>query len=180
MKLFKICSSVLQVHRANEDSEGYDDLKSIGGRTKADYRSKLEALDIKRVEEVGEVEVSSKSAQVSQVVGKTEYKRTLSGGLKSPRADVPKKAILQRINSKKIVNSYQLGHQLSLKWTTGAGPRIGCVADYPVELRLQALELVNLSPRTPPTPSYSKRMAGFPTPTTPTTDTFNADDSSNF
>lgn len=67
---------------------------------------------------------------------------------------MPKTAILQRINSKKAANSYQLGNQLSLKWTTGAGPRIGCVADYPVELRVQALEFVNLSPRTtaPPSP----------------------------
>lgn len=143
--------------------------------------NKLEALNIKTIEEVRGDDISSKSAQISQAGGKTEYKRTLSGGLKSPRADVPKKAILQRINSKKIVNSYQLGHQLSLKWTTGAGPRIGCVADYPVELRVQALELVNLSPRTPPTPPDWKRMAAFPTPTTPTTnDSSNADDSSNF
>lgn len=166
--------SHVKVHRANEDSEGYDDIKAVGGRNKADFLGKLEALDIKTVE------ASSIAAQVSQAGIKTEYKRTLSGGLKSPRADVPKKAILQRINSKKTANSYQLGHQLSLKWTTGAGPRIGCVADYPVELRVQAMELVNLSPRTPPTPSYSKRMAGFPTPTTPTTSTFNGDDSSNF
>jgi len=66
------------------------------------------------------------------------YSRTLSGGLQSPRAVVPKTAILQRINSKKASKSYQLGHQLSLKWSTGAGPRIGCVADYPIELRTQA------------------------------------------
>ncbi|RZC21478.1 IQ domain-containing protein IQM3 [Glycine soja] len=59
-------------------------------------------------------------------------------GLQSPRAVVPKTAILQRINSKKASKSYQLGHQLSLKWSTGAGPRIGCVADYPIELRTQA------------------------------------------
>ncbi|KAG6499691.1 hypothetical protein ZIOFF_039482 [Zingiber officinale] len=64
-----------------------------------------------------------------------EYKRTLSGGLRSPRPDVPKKAILERINSKQKASSYQLGHQLSLKWCSGAGPRIGCVADYPVELK---------------------------------------------
>ncbi|XP_074558337.1 IQ domain-containing protein IQM3-like [Curcuma longa] len=76
-----------------------------------------------------------------------EYKRTLSGGLQSPRLDVPKKAILERINSKQKANSYQLGHQLSLKWCSGAGPRIGCMADYPVEVRVQALEFVNLSPR---------------------------------
>lgn len=85
------------------------------------------------------------------------YNRTLSGGLsgglQSPRAaEVPKNSILQRINSKKGTKSYQLGHRLSRKWSTGSGPRIGCVADYPVELRLQALEMLNLSPKLPPSP----------------------------
>jgi hypothetical protein len=63
------------------------------------------------------------------------------------QAPVPREKILQRINSKKEMKSYQLGKQLSFKWTTGAGPRIGCVRDYPSELQLQALEQVNLSPR---------------------------------
>ncbi|XP_050384676.1 IQ domain-containing protein IQM1-like [Argentina anserina] len=36
---------------------------------------------------------------------------------------------------------------LPCKWTTGAGPRIGCVRDYPARLQFQALEKVNLSPR---------------------------------
>ncbi|KAK8340288.1 hypothetical protein V6Z11_A08G093600 [Gossypium hirsutum] len=61
--------------------------------------------------------------------------------------DVPKESILQRINSKKGMKSYQLGKQLSCKWTTGAGPRIGCVRDYPSGLQFRALEQVNLSPR---------------------------------
>lgn len=87
------------------------------------------------------------------------YRRTLSGGLQSPRAEVPKKEVLQRINSKKAAMSYQLGHQLSIKWSTGAGPRIGCVSDYPMELRVQALELVNLSPRFPPTPMSCRTPA---------------------
>ncbi|XP_020533371.1 IQ domain-containing protein IQM2 [Jatropha curcas] len=60
---------------------------------------------------------------------------------------IPEEAILQRINSKKETKSFQLGKQLSCKWTTGAGPRIGCVRDYPSELQFRALEQVNLSPR---------------------------------
>ncbi|GKV28878.1 hypothetical protein SLEP1_g37867 [Rubroshorea leprosula] len=60
---------------------------------------------------------------------------------------IDQESILQRINSKKEANSYQLGKQLSCKWTTGAGPRIGCVRDYPSELQSQALEQVNLSPK---------------------------------
>ncbi|CAH8381632.1 unnamed protein product [Eruca vesicaria subsp. sativa] len=33
------------------------------------------------------------------------------------------------------------------KWSTGNGPRIGCVRDYPMDLQIRALEQVNLSPR---------------------------------
>ncbi|KAJ0981577.1 hypothetical protein J5N97_009832 [Dioscorea zingiberensis] len=60
---------------------------------------------------------------------------------------VPHDWILRRINSKRGMKSYQLGKQLSFKWTTGAGPRIGCVRDYPSELQVLALEQVSLSPR---------------------------------
>ncbi|KAK3220477.1 hypothetical protein Dsin_014447 [Dipteronia sinensis] len=37
---------------------------------------------------------------------------------------------------------------MPFKWSTGAGPRIRCVGDYPPELKFHALEQVNLSPRT--------------------------------
>ncbi|KAI4381043.1 hypothetical protein MLD38_007160 [Melastoma candidum] len=37
----------------------------------------------------------------------------------------------------------------SLKWSTGAGPRIRCVREYPTGLQSQALEQVKLSPRVP-------------------------------
>jgi hypothetical protein len=93
------------------------------------------------------------------------YQRTLSGGLQSPRAtEVPHKAILERMKSKSGSKSYQLGHRLSLKWSTGAGPRIGCVKDYPMELRMQALEMVDLSPRAS-TPSASRRLLPCLSPT---------------
>ncbi|XP_057849411.1 IQ domain-containing protein IQM5 [Cryptomeria japonica] len=76
------------------------------------------------------------------------YKRSLSDkNLVDTRTEVPQKSLLQRLHSKKSLQSYQLGKQLSLKWSTGAGPRIGCVADYPSELRVMALEKVHLSPR---------------------------------
>ncbi|KAK6145068.1 hypothetical protein DH2020_021888 [Rehmannia glutinosa] len=55
--------------------------------------------------------------------------------------------ILRRINSHKDMKSFQLGKQLSCKWSTGAGPRIGCLRDYPSGLQSHALEQVNLSPR---------------------------------
>ncbi|KAL9674736.1 hypothetical protein QQ045_002935 [Rhodiola kirilowii] len=61
--------------------------------------------------------------------------------------NVLQEKILQRINSHKGTKSYQLGRQLSCKWSSGAGPRIGCVRDYPSELQTHALEKVSLSPR---------------------------------
>ncbi|KAK9153345.1 hypothetical protein Sjap_000825 [Stephania japonica] len=60
---------------------------------------------------------------------------------------VPRESIFRRISSKKGLKSYQLGKQLSCTWTTGAGPRISCVRDYPSALQFRALEEVNLSPR---------------------------------
>ncbi|KAL3631622.1 IQ domain-containing protein iqm6 [Castilleja foliolosa] len=59
---------------------------------------------------------------------------------------IPKEKIIKRINSHKGMKSYQLANQLSCRWTTGAGPRIGCVRDYPSELQLRVLEEVSLSP----------------------------------
>ncbi|WVZ87491.1 hypothetical protein U9M48_034122 [Paspalum notatum var. saurae] len=38
------------------------------------------------------------------------------------------------MKSKSESNSYELGHRLSLKWSTGAGPRIGCFKDYLLEM----------------------------------------------
>ncbi|XP_041001906.1 IQ domain-containing protein IQM1-like [Juglans microcarpa x Juglans regia] len=46
--------------------------------------------------------------------------------------------------------AFKLAKRLSFKWTSGTGPRIGCVREYPPQLQLQALEHVNLSPRTTP------------------------------
>ncbi|KAL0426878.1 UNVERIFIED_CONTAM: IQ domain-containing protein IQM1 [Sesamum latifolium] len=42
---------------------------------------------------------------------------------------------------------YSLAKRPSSKWSTGAGPRIGCVREYPTELQFRALEHLNLSPK---------------------------------
>lgn len=60
---------------------------------------------------------------------------------------IPKEKILRRIVSHKEMQSYQLAKQLSSRWTTGAGPRIGCMRDYPQELQNKVLEQAHLSPR---------------------------------
>lgn len=156
------CISSFQIRKANEDYDSFEGSKS--GReeiaTEPPTESKSSQLDPSI-----EKEATSEPTETPQSETKSNYSRTLSGGLQSPRAVVPKKAILERINSKKAASSYQLGHQLLRKWSTGAGPRIGCVADYPIELRLQALEFVNLSPRTPPTPSRYRQMDELVLPT---------------
>ncbi|GFZ02486.1 IQ calmodulin-binding motif family protein [Actinidia rufa] len=153
----------VEILKANDVYEGSEYSKSnreeITIQLSTDYESVQ--LDIPKEDETN---VASEPIKAPKTETKPNYMRTLSGGLQSPRTEVPKTAILQRINSKKAASSYQLGHQLSHKWSTGAGPRIGCVADYPIELRLQALEIVNLSPRTPPTPSSYWRMAGLASP----------------
>ncbi|VVA24030.1 PREDICTED: IQ [Prunus dulcis] len=57
---------------------------------------------------------------------------------------------------------FELARPLSCKWSTGAGPRIGCVRDYPAQLQSQALGQVNLSPRV--TPEISVSNAPIPSP----------------
>ncbi|KAG2315652.1 hypothetical protein Bca52824_018774 [Brassica carinata] len=93
-------------------------------------------------EEVFELEQESMPSEQSSPKGGGEEENKESEVIK-----IPEESILKRINSKKETKSFQLGKQLSCKWTTGAGPRIGCVRDYPSELQFQALEQVNLSPR---------------------------------
>ncbi|XP_016493592.1 IQ domain-containing protein IQM6-like [Nicotiana tabacum] len=72
------------------------------------------------------------------------------------KESVPEEKIIKRINSHIGKKSYQLAHQFSCRWTTGAGPRIGCMRDYPSELQFRVMEEVHLSPRTAfSTPSKS-------------------------
>ncbi|XP_008793286.2 IQ domain-containing protein IQM1-like [Phoenix dactylifera] len=58
----------------------------------------------------------------------------------------------------------ELSKCLSCKWTTGAGPRIGCVREYPTDLQFKALEQVNLSPRIIPSPVGNKGPIPSPRP----------------
>ncbi|KAA8539159.1 hypothetical protein F0562_025851 [Nyssa sinensis] len=152
----------VQVISHAEDYQSYDISKSALRRSNRHLiNSELPMLQVPS--EI-EQKQSPEPAKCAQTERRGSYKRTLSRNLQSPSKRVPKREILQRINSKKEASSYQLGHQLSLKWSTGAGPRIGCVADYPLKLREQALELVNLSPKDPPTaPQFSAGLTKFTT-----------------
>ncbi|TVU37675.1 hypothetical protein EJB05_11003, partial [Eragrostis curvula] len=92
-------------------------------------------------------------------VTSSEDRQEENDGDDDDQAAVPREKILERISSKKEAKSYQLGKQVSFKWTTGAGPRIVCVRDYPSELQLRALERVHLSPRSGGGRSASSRFA---------------------
>ncbi|XWS70233.1 hypothetical protein CRYUN_Cryun03dG0031100 [Craigia yunnanensis] len=58
--------------------------------------------------------------------------------------------------------AFTMAKRLSCKWTSGVGPRIACVRDYPTELQSQALEQVNLSPRV--TPGRFSKSGPIPSP----------------
>ncbi|KAG9156431.1 hypothetical protein Leryth_025775 [Lithospermum erythrorhizon] len=149
----------VKLKKANEDYENYDDGMSKFGGSASNSDIHISDEESLTKKDKRQVPIDKSSLQISLPNGGFEdlfttesqavihYKRTLSGALQSPKPEVSKTAILKRINSKKAAKSYQLGNQLSAKWSTGVGPRIGCVADYPIELRLQAFELTNLSPR---------------------------------
>ncbi|KAK2395644.1 IQ domain-containing protein IQM1 [Trifolium repens] len=59
---------------------------------------------------------------------------------------------------------FDISKRLSCKWSTGAGPRIGCVRDYPEHLQSRALEQVNLSPRPASARPYSYGPIPSPRP----------------
>lgn len=151
-----------QLCKANEDYDIYEDnkLSEISATFEVPSTAELPVTEIS----VEASHIASSVEEDPQPESVCTYKRTLSGDLQSPRAVLPNTAILQRINSKKAVKSYQLGRRLSLKWSTGVGPRIGCVADYPVELRTQALEMLNLSPKFSSTPSSYMQLGGLVSP----------------
>lgn len=154
----------VEIKKPKDDDESYEERQSSGIRCVSELSTISEPSQVDLPKQA-EKDTSAELVISPQAEKTSSYKRTLSGGLESPRADVPKTAILQRINSKKSSKSYQLGHQLSLSWSTGAGPRIGCIADYPVELRQQALEMTNLSPRPRSASSTPRPIGALVSPT---------------
>ncbi|CAN6680825.1 unnamed protein product [Malus baccata var. baccata] len=111
----------------------------------------------------------------------TEAESTKEGSFKSTESDGANKTDSHGLASKAPITTVQeqtkkadsatanakppvfdASKRLSCKWTTGTGPRIGCVRDYPTELQFRALEQVNLSPRVGPGPSV--RCGPIPSP----------------
>lgn len=57
---------------------------------------------------------------------------------------------------------FDISKRLSCKWSSGVGPRIGCVRDYPSDLQTQALEQLNLTPTAKP--GGSRSLCPIPSP----------------
>ncbi|GFS43018.1 IQ calmodulin-binding motif family protein [Actinidia rufa] len=145
-KPFSIPHGKWQVISHAEDHKSYDISKSAQEGSHFQHSTEVEPLMLQASCETEQKE-TPEPFKPAQPERRGSYKRSFSSNIHSPKATVPKREILQRIESKKEASSYQLGHQLSFKWSTGAGPRIGCLADYPQKLRMHALEIVDLSPR---------------------------------
>ncbi|XP_075512857.1 IQ domain-containing protein IQM1-like isoform X1 [Primulina tabacum] len=81
--------------------------------------------------------------------------------------DIPMREQEITLVDQKDNQPYNLARRMSCKWSTGAGPRIGCVREYPAELQFRALEKVNLSPRVaygPPIKDYGPIPSPRPSP----------------
>ncbi|XP_039064078.1 IQ domain-containing protein IQM2-like [Hibiscus syriacus] len=141
---FHRTSNHLQCNSSSEDSLEAEEI-----RVKESTRDLVHAME----EEIGAAtEVPARTESFEDAIASDNDSNPTVRGEKIDECDrnietIAEESILQRINSKKGMKSYQLGKQLSCKWTTGAGPRIGCVRDFPSELQFRALEQVNLSPR---------------------------------
>ncbi|XP_004249826.1 IQ domain-containing protein IQM3-like [Solanum lycopersicum] len=132
----------VEIRKSNEDYESYGDRKSIGSGYTSDFSALSDSPSLADFPKEEKPDVPLKSAQ-NLVAQTSSHNRSLSGSLQIPIAEMSRTPILRRIHSEKSPKSYQL----PLVWSTGAGPRIGCFADFPAEIRWQALELTNLSPR---------------------------------
>ncbi|CAH8348971.1 unnamed protein product [Eruca vesicaria subsp. sativa] len=127
-----------------ETPKKMDSLSIFGEETQSKVTEDYDSGDEEEEEEeIFELEQEPMPSEQTSPKGREEEETKESEEV----VNIPEESILKRINSKKESKSFQLGKQLSCKWTTGAGPRIGCVRDYPSELQFQALEQVNLSPR---------------------------------
>lgn len=76
-------------------------------------------------------------------------------------------SVHEEVKAKKVETApvaFDFSKRLSCKWSTGAGPRIGCVRDYPEHLQSRALEQVNLSPRPASARPYSYGPIPSPRP----------------
>ncbi|XP_048332254.2 IQ domain-containing protein IQM1 [Ziziphus jujuba] len=70
-----------------------------------------------------------------------------NGPINDNQSSIPAVDQQDMVENRSEAPVFDLAKRLSCKWTSGVGPRIGCVRDYPTELQFRALEQVNLSPK---------------------------------
>ncbi|WOL09080.1 IQ domain-containing protein IQM1-like isoform X1 [Canna indica] len=84
-----------------------------------------------------------------------------TGDLSDAESEEVQNSRVEFHEDKNSVRSVNHNHR---KWTTGAGPRIGCVRNYPTDLQFKALEQVNLSPRSISSPAENNGPIPSPRP----------------
>lgn len=139
-----------KIHSTNKSAPHFSK-QSRGARPK---------IAVQIPEKEGIFELFKKTAQQMQpVVTPAEGYKTPYAYLSDTDFSASKEEENKIIHSHISMKSYHLAHQLSTcRWTTGAGPRIGCMRDYPYELQFSVMEEVQLSPRTAfPTPPKAAR-----------------------
>ncbi|KAI9090569.1 hypothetical protein K1719_028422 [Acacia pycnantha] len=166
----------------NEDSNAKSNSHLPSSRLSRGLRSKLSTLEIPRRDNVSDIfgrqsyplsvyfrapdslsdgyETAEDEPAEESYIDESEFMVSKSNLFVEDQGEghddpIPREKIMKRIDSHKSMKSYQLAHQLSTKWTTGAGPRIGCMRDYPSELQFRILEHQNLSPSPSPRPLQS-------------------------
>ncbi|KAJ1687477.1 hypothetical protein LUZ63_018867 [Rhynchospora breviuscula] len=105
-----------------------------------------------------EKDVNLSSVKTCSIDQDEEYSKSSTDTVSSQPIEDPKAAVetetgdlsdteSDETSSLKSPLSVVPENHLDRKWTSGAGPRIRCVRDYPSDLQFKALEHVNLSPR---------------------------------
>ncbi|XP_019163417.1 PREDICTED: IQ domain-containing protein IQM2-like [Ipomoea nil] len=134
----------------SKENENVSPLPLLKSRLYLNFSGKLANLEIPRNDDFlerlkSEVEVSS--LPVEQLNNANSCGEVETDKCEEEEEGITEESILERINSHNKAKSYQLGEQLSCRWSSGAGPRIGCLRDYPSQLQSHALGQVSLSPR---------------------------------
>ncbi|XP_057433915.1 IQ domain-containing protein IQM2-like [Lotus japonicus] len=133
-----------------DEDDDYDHQRSH--LSEEDLNGNMSGLEDEEIiaEKANLMETESLSAQVAPKTSKFKiFGRELTN-LEISKIDQETTQAFEAELDKTILNQIkpcQLGKQLSCKWTSGVGPRIGCVRGYPCEVQFRALEQVNLSPK---------------------------------
>ncbi|XP_039115568.1 LOW QUALITY PROTEIN: IQ domain-containing protein IQM1-like [Dioscorea cayenensis subsp. rotundata] len=127
--------------------------------------NQVDLANVKRCSVDDDVEPSSNKKQKPLIEMAKNTKETMTIELiTSKEITKPTQDELENTIKEETPPAFDFSRRLSCKWSTGAGPRIGCVRDYPADLQFKALEQVNLSPRVVFSPKTNKIPIPSPRP----------------